>query len=351
MLAEIKHILPKTIISRERLLPISGNVLVRQGQRVDPLDVVAEAALNRKHLLLNIAHGLGISQTQADELIHYKVGDEIIEGDVIAGPIGLMRRLVRAPATGKVVLVGDGQILLELDSPMVPLRAGLSGEVVSIIPERGAVIETTGALVQGVWGNGHVDFGLMQLKISSADDRLELKNLDVSLRGTVVVGGFCDDPEVLKMAADIPLRGLVLASMSPSLIPLAKKVRCPILVLEGFGKLPMNEVSFDILKANDGQEVSINAEPRDRQHGTFPEIVIPLPVSGDETYPETDLDYRAGQVVRIVREPAAGQIATIQTVHPGMKPLANGLKAQAADVILSFDTVITVPLINLEIIA
>ena len=34
MLASIVHILPLTLIRRERLLPIPGKVLVRQGQRV-----------------------------------------------------------------------------------------------------------------------------------------------------------------------------------------------------------------------------------------------------------------------------------------------------------------------------
>ncbi|HEY62897.1 MAG TPA: hypothetical protein G4N95_09640 [Anaerolineae bacterium] len=351
MLAQIKHILPKTLIQRERTLPATGDVVVRQGQYVEPLDIIAETDMKQEHLLIDVARGLGLSPTQADQMIQREVGEEIIEGDIIAGPVGIARRVVRSPVTGKIVLLGEGQILLELDSPIYELHAGLSGKVTSLIPGRGAVIETTGALIQGVWGNDRIDFGLLQSKIKSTTDKLILDHIDVSLRGSIIVGGYCDDPTILKKGADIPLRGLILASMSSRLIPIAKKVRYPIIVLEGFGALPMNDINLNILTQNVGREVSINAESPERINGKFPEIVIPLSEMGDEEPPITDLEYQPGQVVLIVREPAARQIAKIKTVYPEPRPLASGITAPAADVMLSYDTVIRVPLVNLEVIA
>ncbi len=350
MLADYVYTLPKTIIKRKRVLPVTGNVLVRKNQRVDPMDVIAEASLKQDHLLLDISRGLGVGKEKAEQLIHFQVGDDIAEGDVVAGPIGLMRRLVRAPATGKVVLVGEGQILLELEKPMYEIRAGMSGLVTSLIPSRGAVVEAVGALVQGVWGNGKIDFGLMQVRAKSPSDRLEVESVGVSLRGSVIVGGYCDDVDVLKKGEEVPIRGMILASMASYLVPLAQEMQYPVVILDGFGALPMNQRAFEILQANDGHEVSLNAALRDRVKGVFPEIVIPLPVVGDERYPEAGMEFRPGQTVRIVRKPAARQIATIQTIYTDMKPLASGIKAPAADVVLADRKVIRVPLANLEVL-
>ena len=115
MLANVTHILPLTTIRRERLLPIPGRVVVRQGQKVKPLDVIAEANLAPDHLLLQVARGLGLSSEEADQRIERHAGDEVVEGDVIASRGGIARRVVRSPASGRIVMVGDGLVLLEVE--------------------------------------------------------------------------------------------------------------------------------------------------------------------------------------------------------------------------------------------
>ena len=169
MLAPITHILPFTIIRRERVLPSRGKVLVRAGQRVNSLDVIAEANLRPEYLLLNVARGLGLSPERADQMIQCQAGDHLADGDMIAGPVGMARRVVRTPSDGQVVLVGSGQVLIEVASKPFQLKAGVPGEVVELIVDRGATVETSGALVQGVWGNGHIDFGVMVVLAKSPD--------------------------------------------------------------------------------------------------------------------------------------------------------------------------------------
>ena len=188
MLAPIIHILPLTIIQKQRVLPIPGKVVVRKGQRVGPRDVIAEGDLTPEHILLNIAKGLSVSIDQADALIQCVVDDDVNEGDLIAGPIGITRRVVRAPVNGKIKLAGNGQVLIQVDKLPSQLKAGISGTITQLIPDSGAVIETNGALIQGVWGNGHADFGVMQLKLEAPDDELTADQIDVSLRGTIIVG-------------------------------------------------------------------------------------------------------------------------------------------------------------------
>ena len=51
-----------------------------------------------------------------------------------------------------------------------------------MIPDRGAVVETTGALIQGLWGNGRLDFGLMNVVVEEPDGILTSDQLDVRMR-------------------------------------------------------------------------------------------------------------------------------------------------------------------------
>ena len=292
MLAPVTHVLPFTTIQRERSLPVPGRVLVRQGQRVDPSDAVAEATLTPEHLVLDIAKGLALPRDRADEQIQRKAGEQVSEGDVLAGPVGITRRVVRAPRAGRVLIAGNGQILLQVESRPFQLRAGIPGIVVGLILERGVVIENKGALVQGVWGNGRIDYGSLHVLASRPDHALSPDQLDASLRGAVVFAGYCDQAEVLKTAAEAPLKGLILSSMASALIPVAARMPYPIVLIEGFGLLPMNSAAFNLLVSNDRREVALNAEPWDRFTNRRPEVFVPL--AGEsrpaEESPPTPLD-------------------------------------------------------------
>jgi hypothetical protein len=313
--------------------------------------VVAEAVLAPKHLILDIARGLDVPAERTDSLIERSAGQVVSEGDIIAGPVGLTRRVVRAPAPGRIVLVGDGQVLIELDSTPFELRAGFAGTVVELIAGRGVVIEATGALIQGVWGNSRMDFGLIQVKLQDPADELTLDQVDVSLRGAIVVGGYCRDADVLQAAADIPLRGLVLSAMSASILPVAKRMRFPIFILEGFGRRPMNSVAYNLLTTNLNREISINAESYDPFKGTRPEILIPLPASSSVKKPVMSSDFSPGQQVRIVQSTHAAKIATLESISTKPMVFPSGLKAISAEVVMEDGDHVMIPLENLEVIA
>lgn len=350
MLAPILHVLPLTTIRRERVLPIDGRILVRKGQRVNPRDVVAEADLAPQHLMLDIARGLGLSPVTADQYVQRKPGDVLSEGDLIAGPVGWAKRVVRTPVAGKVILAGRGKILLEVESRAFELYAAYPGIVSSFIPERGVIIETYGALIQGVWGNGAIDTGLLRILISKPEDVLVSDQVQVELRGAVLLGGYCGEMSVLQNAASLPVRGLILASMAASLLDEAAKMPYPIVVLEGFGLLPMNTVSFKLLTSHDQRDVAINAQAYDPYGSSRPEVVIPLPVSEPPSEPRSATVFAPGQRVRIVRAPYHAYTATILSVRPGLDILPSGLRAESAEVRLENDVTVILPLANLEVL-
>jgi hypothetical protein len=350
MLSPITHFLPITTIRRERLLPVQGRVIVRKGQKVAATDTIAEAKLAPQHIVLDIARGLGVPANKADTALQFHAGEEISEGDLVAGPVGLSRRVIRSPRSGKVVVAGGGQVLIEVESQPFELKAGIPGLVTELFTDRGAEIETTGALIQGVWGNGPIDFGLLTILIEDPSSSLSVDLLDVSHRGAVVLGGYCGSSEVIEMAAEIPLRGLILSSMDSALVPLACKVNVPIVILDGFGQIPMNANAFKLLSTNERREVAINAEGRNPFSTNRPEIVIPLPASGDLSLPVEMGIFSAGQQVRVVSGSRKAQTGTLVALRPGLCVLPSGIRAEAADVRLENGETTLFPLANLEVL-
>ncbi|MDO8597280.1 MAG: hypothetical protein Q7R45_11730, partial [Sulfuricaulis sp.] len=315
MYAPTTHILALTVIQRERLLPVPGTVNVRAGQRVSATDVVAEARWAREHVLLDVARTLRISAAAADKLIQCKTGDELALNSLVASARGIFPREMRTPREGRVVVVGGGQILLEVGDVNIELRAGLPGLVTQVTPERGVMIRTAGSLIQGVWGNGRIETGLMISVMDKPDTILESSKLDVSQRGSVILGGACINPDALRAAAELPVRGLILSSLHTSLISLAQQMRFPIVAMEGIGTLPMNNPAYRLLSTNIKRELTVNAEAFDRYTGARPEVIIPLPITNEPPPPNNIDSFAPGQQVRLRAAPHYGTVVTLVTLR------------------------------------
>jgi len=350
MLAPVLHVLPLTTIIRERTLPVAGKVNAHLNQRVSPTDVIAEANFAREHVLVDVARQLGISGAAADKLIKVNEGDRLTQGALIAEGRGLFARAIKAPRAGRVMIVGSGQVLMEVGDTRIELKAGLPGVVTQVLPERGVVIRTAGALIQGVWGNGRIDNGLMVSVLDKPDEVLTAERLDASLRGSVILGGHVRDVETLRAAAELPVRGLILSSLLSPLIVSAYQMRYPIIVTDGFGAMPMNSAAFRLLTTNNKREVTVNAEHLDRYAGSSPEVIIPLPVSSEPAEPSPYETFAVGQSVRLRRPPNAGMIGTISSLPAGLSRLQSGLRALAAEVKLENNESLLVPLVNLEVV-
>ncbi len=349
-IAPVHHILPLTTVVRERTLPIKGTVVARMGQKVSSADIVAEAVWSREHYFLDVARILGLSPDEADRLIRCKAGDQLPADAIVAKGRGLDPKTVRAPRESRVVAAGGGQVLLESGESRMELRAGLSGVVTQVIPDRGVEIQTTGALIQGVWGNGRVETGVMINLADKPDSVLTVSRLDASMRGSILVVGQVREEEVLRAAADLPARGLILASLDPTLIGAAREVRYPIVLTDGFGTLPMNAAAHRLITTNGRREATLNAEGYDRYSGTRPEIIIPLPAPTPPAVPHDVEAFAPGQTVRLRRQPAAGQVATLMSLYNGLATFPSGLRAAAAEVKLENGEQLLVPLVNLEVV-
>ncbi|MGE5251191.1 MAG: hypothetical protein ACM3QS_13380 [Bacteroidota bacterium] len=350
MLAPLIHILPLATVVRQRVLPIPGTVHARLNQKVVPTEVVAQGTWAREHLMIDVAGILHIAPSAADRVIRCQTGDRLPEGAEVAVGGGLFPRRIHTPREGRVVTVGGGQILLETGESPIQLRAGMPGTVIELIRDRGVVIQNAGSLIQGIWGNGRIDTGVLVNLAEKPDAVLSAGRLDVAQRGAMILAGRAEDAEFLQAAAELPVRGLILSSLSPALIPLAGQMRYPILVTDGLGSLPMNSLAYRLLSTNVQREVTLNAEAYDRYTGARPEVFIPLPVSQEPATPRDVEEFAQGQIVRMRRPPAMGAIGSIMALRTGQTLLPSGLHAPAADVKLESGETVLVPLVNLEVV-
>jgi len=350
MLSKVKHIHKLTNIRRERVLPIEGHVIVRRMQKVTPTDVIVVAPLNPKYILLEIAHGLNVTPARADDLLQRRAGDELAKGDIIAGPVGLFQRVIRAPHSGLVRIAGEGKVLFEISSPLFELHAGMEGTITNIIPERGAIIETRGALIQGVWGNGNITYGVIQPVSNNLNQELLAEQINIGFRGAILAAGYCSNPNVLEIAATIPIKGLVLGSISSDVLPTAKSMNYPILVIDGFGTKPMNTAAEEILVANRDRNVALNARVYDPFSGKYPEIIISQPNQPEPNLPIESEPLVSGKRVIIVNSSQSPQIGTIDSIHSRKKVLSSGIEARVADVTFGNEKRAMIPLSNVEIL-
>lgn len=348
MFASSLRILPLTTIVRTRALPAEGRVLVRPGQKVTPADVIAETTVRQKHSILDVAAELGIPPSRADSALKVKRGQKINKGDILGESSGIFGREALSPLEGLVVATGGGKIVLETGGAALQIRAGLAGTVSQVIENRGAVLRASGALIQGAWGNGKMDSGILISLIKQADDPLTAAQLDVSLRGSILLGGHVADLKTLQSAAEMLVRGLILASLAPQLLSAAQQAPYPILLLEGFGKRPMGAQAFKLLSTNLKREISVNAESFNRFKGSRPEVFISLPVGQEPPEPRDIESFAPGQTVRINWLARPAQSGTLTQLYAQPTQLPGGISARCAQIRLETGEVVTAPLSNLE---
>lgn len=349
-LVAVIHVLPVTTIVRERRLPIRGTVRAHVGQKVNSTDIVADARWARDHTFIDVGRELAVSAAAADRLIRVKAGDRIAAGMVVARGSGLLPKAIKIPRTGRVIAAGAGQILIEGGEVRLELRAGIPGLIKAVMPDRGVQIETTGALIQGVWGNGRVDSGMLINLADKPDAVLAPERFDVSMRGMVIAGGQILDRDTLRAASEAAVKGLVLGGLSPLLLPLALEMQFPIVVTDGFAGSPMNSAAHRLITTNDKRVAVLNAEAMDRQSGARSEVIIPLPSAGHVPEPDPSKHLATGDTVRCCMAPAPGLIGSVVSLPVGLSAFPSGLKAEGAEVRFENGQQMLVPLVNLEVV-
>ena len=336
-----------TTIDLPRLLPGHGHVTVRTGQRVNPEDVLAVGNTYPEHIVLDIAKGLGIRKESAAKYIVCQQDTAIIKGDLIAGPVGLTKRVIRSPQDGRVVLIQEHIVLLEKKQSN-SLTAYLPGEIKSIVHGRGAIIHSQGAIVQGIWGNGKITFGTLK-KITPELETREFGLPAENLQDTIIYLSYCGSQKSLRTIIDMSPGGVILGGLPQSLIPMVKDVEFPFLVLVGFGKFEVDQQIRDILSDHDGKPITMNANQWNPYSGIRPEVIIPLQKNAASTSHLDSIELKPGKEVRVINSGHHGRLGVLKELV-GQTILPNGVRAETAMVKFSDGTIEQIPLLNLEVV-
>lgn len=356
-LPSTSHITLLATLRRERLLPTRGEVVIRPGQRVAAGDVIAHAEKIEHYRLIDLARLLGVSGERLGSFLLKQEGDVVKKGEPVARRktlFGLMDQPVLSPVEGRLALLSEGKALFAALAPQ-ELRAGLSGEVVSTVPGRGAVIETTGALFEGIWGNGQDGFSVLRQLGTTPGAALPAGGLDLALRGTIIAAGWIDDTSLLKSLQEIGVRGLILGSAPAEQLPLLQQQPFPVMVAEGFHAQGFSEPAYNLVAGNSGREVWLNAQLANRFTGARPEALILLPSpSLPPPLPPEGNTLAEGKRVRILRGPDRGRVGNIVSLSERAVALPSGVRAPVAAVALedakSGRTTVTAPFANLELL-
>lgn len=341
----------QTRIRRERVLPKPGEILVSPGDQVEATQVVARADLLGQLTALPVARWLDIPTSKLGKSLHVEPGDTVQRGSVVGKTGGILGRSVRSPIDGIVTANVAGMLLIEGQTAPFELQGYIPGTVLEVTDDRRVVIETMGALVQGVWGLGGESVGTLKVMTSVPEEVLSADAVDLSCHGAIVVAGVIGDQELLKQAENVEAHGVVTGGLCADSLPIVEQLPFPVVVTDGIGNVPMASPIFDLLKENDGEQASVNGYVEPRRGKQRPEVIIPKSGTVSQDAERTqDTRLAAGTRVRVVRAPHAGSVGVIVNLPRYARHIDTGARVRVAEVDIGYNEPISVPLVNLDVL-
>jgi len=280
-------------------------------------------------------------------------GEYIQAREIIASTpvyLGTLRRIYRAPGDGRLASLQGTWVTLDLAAEPFQLRALYRGTVTRILPHRGVVIETVGALLQCAWGIGEGS-GPLKVMVDSPNSLLLEERMDSSVHGAVLLAGNGATNAALRRAAEEHAAGLIVGSLRAGQKELVMARKVPTLVTEGFGERAMSAHTYQLLASHAGDEVVLDAA---LAFSTAPpEVFIPAKVTAGGAIlglPPPPLTIQLGARVRIIAEPHAGAIGKISAFVSAPQVLENGVSARGAEIELNSNERVFVPWENFELV-
>lgn len=350
---EQRHMLPLTLIRRERLLPENAELRIEtvNGARVSLTDVIARGAAPAPYTVLDAAAFFRLRRPELlANLLVVDIGDLVDRGQTLAER---GRRRLYSPLVAKVVAIEYGRIILQEIAENIELEAGLNGVVVAINRERSVTIEAFGAVLQGVWGNNRRAIGVLKMEPAEGLGNIftDAININMEYRNAIIVTRQPLRAASLRAIEAQGLSGVIAPSMETTLSEAALQSHVAVLLTEGFGAHRMPSTIYQFLEDLGGRQATLDAV-LPTGDGRRPEAIVNVPLNTGHRpgAPLTNLSLQPGLPIRVIH--ADGSTAFGQVIGLPKTPvmLDNGLRVQCAQVELVTGERTFVPLANLEVL-
>jgi len=361
----------EAFVEKLRRLPLLGEVLVKKGDKLMPDSIVARTELPGEPHTVNVANILGVEPEDIEHFMTKKLGDKVAKGEAIAryrAFFGLINRPASSSVEGVIELVSPvtGQVTIREPNIPVEIDAYIEGEVKEVLEREGVVMQCKGAFIQGIFGIGGERTGTVRFLAEGPDWVLDADALKPEHKGCIVVGGSLITGAALQRASELDLAGLVAGGIiDQDLVQFLgydigvaitghEDINITVVITEGFGRMTMAHKTYDLLKALDGELVSINGATQIRAGVMRPEIIAPNHKPrrrADTTAEEISEGLGSGTPIRIIREPYFGMLAEVVDLPPELQIIETEAKVRILTARLLKDgSVVTVPRANVEII-
>ncbi|UCH57230.1 MAG: hypothetical protein JSV18_07835 [Candidatus Bathyarchaeota archaeon] len=284
----------ETLVRKVRRIPAKGEVFVNVGDVVESETVIVSGTVrNPEAMEVNVSAKLGVDPDQIERYMLKKEGEAVVKDEVIAifrAFFGALTKTCRSPMDGfiDVLLRKAGRVIIRGHPIPVEAKAHIPGRILEVIPGEGAVVESRGALINGVFGVGGEARGDLIFAVDQPREALTTEVMEERYKGKILVGGSIVTLDALRKSAEMGIRGIITGGVDQKdLIDFlgqeigvgvtgTEEVGLTLIVTEGFGIYPMQDETFRLLKSHEGKQTSIDGTTQIRQMMLRPEIFVPI---------------------------------------------------------------------------
>ena len=361
-------VLEKTVFKKERILPLKGEVLVKDGDLLKPDTIVASTNLPGNVQMLKVSNILNIDPKDVVDSLKVKESQEVKKGDIIAetaGIFGMFKSSVESPVNGTIESISKstGRVVIREAPIPVEVDAYVSGKVDQVIENEGIILKSNAAFIQGIFGIAGEKRGDLLLVSSSPTEELTADQITPNMKDKILIGGSFLSLDAYKKAQSLQVAGIVVGGFNyydlkavlgynlGVAITGTEKLNTALIVTEGYGSIPMSEATFSLLKKNNGKSSSINGATQIRAGVIRPEIVIPIDSVNSDNDSESKIPegIQEGSTVRVIRSPNFGKIGEVISLPSELNKMESETMVRVAEINIDGKNIL-IPRANLEMV-
>jgi len=359
----------RTLVRKQRRLPLPGETLAVKGQHVRGDDIVARTALPGNVTTVNVGGLLGVPPEDVPSLMIKQAGEPVRKDEVIAlskGFFGLFKSEVKSPVDGTIENVSSvtGQVIMREPPQPVQVDAYVEGVVSEVIPREGVVVETEASLVQGIFGVGGEVRGTLRTIVDSPDKVVTAADIPAECRGQILIGGSLVRYDAIEVAVARGAKAIVVGGIEDATlrkflgydigvaITGSENKGLTVIATEGFGQMRMAQRTFDLLRSLEGKMASANGATQIRAGVIRPEVIVPAPDGKKEEVRQSQVEggLALGVLVRIIRQPHFGEIGRVTSLPVELQDIETEARCRVLEVELDGGQRVLLPRANVEII-